>query len=77
MPCVALRVAARVAQRHRVRRRTVRIWTCSAGGIWLSDRNGTILVAKERPTPPLYPRRLKNALVLYHIPSAVRLPKAT
>ena len=44
-------------------------------GPWrLSNRNGTILVAKERPTPPLYPSRLKNALVLYHIPSVARLP---
>jgi hypothetical protein len=43
----------------------------------LSDRNGTILVAKKCPTPPLHPRLLKNALVLCHVLSAVCLPKAT
>jgi hypothetical protein len=51
--------------------------TAVLGAVWLSDRNGTILVAKERPSPPLYPSRLKNVRVLCHIPSVVRRPKAT
>ena len=43
----------------------------------LSNRNGTILVAKQRPTPPLSLSLPQNTPVLCHVPSEVRLPKAT